>query len=417
MATKKVAKKRAKAPARRPSIPRKKKGETYVAYHDRLSALAEEAMAKGHNRKSEALQAAAGRVAAKHKSVIKPRRSKPKKGPRGGTVQRKGPGTYPWKTCMEQQTKRYGSKKIAEKVCGSIRGKSRKKYPAYWSTRGSAKPAKNPGCGCGSSVELPAPRKGLEGPFVYPTGRVLFYDPKEGAYYDHTTDLYLDTDEVLAVMGMSKNPVKKVDSLTSNGYKVEIYSLDGDGHRVIWGKKGDIHQVVEAPWITKAIARDMVKRVAKYAKKGYKDPFSQAFEDYQGRSIDDPIPNPSSMPSNLESWKEGRLPGIDFVPYRYWRGSKGEYHIFRNIFARGRRYGVQIDTGKGLKMLAEDVTGKQALNIVRAYEKGDDIPGRIRLRLGAMNPKASKPKAKKKAAKKKTAKKVSVGRLVANALK
>jgi hypothetical protein len=32
------------------------------------------------------------------------------------------------------------------------------------------------------------PRKGLEGPFHYPNGAVLYYDPKEGSYYDPTTD-------------------------------------------------------------------------------------------------------------------------------------------------------------------------------------------------------------------------------------
>lgn len=35
------------------------------------------------------------------------------------------------------------------------------------------------------------PRKGLEGPFFYPNGRVTYYDPAEGAYWDPTTDFYL----------------------------------------------------------------------------------------------------------------------------------------------------------------------------------------------------------------------------------
>ena len=39
------------------------------------------------------------------------------------------------------------------------------------------------------------PRKGLEGPFHYPNGQVLYYDPKEGAYYDPTTDFYLSYEE------------------------------------------------------------------------------------------------------------------------------------------------------------------------------------------------------------------------------
>jgi hypothetical protein len=40
------------------------------------------------------------------------------------------------------------------------------------------------------------PRKGLEGPFHYPNGRVLYYDTKEGKYYDPLTDFYVEYDEV-----------------------------------------------------------------------------------------------------------------------------------------------------------------------------------------------------------------------------
>lgn len=35
------------------------------------------------------------------------------------------------------------------------------------------------------------PRKGLEGPFNF-SGRVLYYDVKEGMYYDPTTDFYVE---------------------------------------------------------------------------------------------------------------------------------------------------------------------------------------------------------------------------------
>ena len=40
------------------------------------------------------------------------------------------------------------------------------------------------------------PRKGLEGPFFYVNGRVLYYDPKEGQYYDPLTDYYVDQEEM-----------------------------------------------------------------------------------------------------------------------------------------------------------------------------------------------------------------------------
>ena len=39
------------------------------------------------------------------------------------------------------------------------------------------------------------PRRGLEGPFNF-TGRVLYYDPREGQYYDPKTDFYLEQAEM-----------------------------------------------------------------------------------------------------------------------------------------------------------------------------------------------------------------------------
>jgi hypothetical protein len=41
-------------------------------------------------------------------------------------------------------------------------------------------------------------RDGLEGPFNF-TGRVLYYDPQVGQYYDPTTDFYVGQDEMDAV--------------------------------------------------------------------------------------------------------------------------------------------------------------------------------------------------------------------------
>ncbi len=39
-------------------------------------------------------------------------------------------------------------------------------------------------------------RKGLEGPYAYPNGRVLYYDPREGAYWDPQTDFFVPYDEM-----------------------------------------------------------------------------------------------------------------------------------------------------------------------------------------------------------------------------
>ena len=39
------------------------------------------------------------------------------------------------------------------------------------------------------------PRKGLEGPFNF-SGRVLYYDNKEGQYYCPSSDFYVEQDEM-----------------------------------------------------------------------------------------------------------------------------------------------------------------------------------------------------------------------------
>ena len=42
------------------------------------------------------------------------------------------------------------------------------------------------------------PRQGLEGPFNF-SGRVLYYDAVEVAYYDPTTDFYVDQEEMTLI--------------------------------------------------------------------------------------------------------------------------------------------------------------------------------------------------------------------------
>jgi hypothetical protein len=39
------------------------------------------------------------------------------------------------------------------------------------------------------------PRKGLEGPFNF-SGRVLYYDNKEGKYYNPSSDFYVEQEEM-----------------------------------------------------------------------------------------------------------------------------------------------------------------------------------------------------------------------------
>jgi hypothetical protein len=42
-------------------------------------------------------------------------------------------------------------------------------------------------------------RDGLEGPFSTLSGKVVYYDPKEGSYYDPDTDMYISYDDFQAL--------------------------------------------------------------------------------------------------------------------------------------------------------------------------------------------------------------------------
>ena len=43
--------------------------------------------------------------------------------------------------------------------------------------------------------------KGLEGPFHYANGMTLYYDPKEGKYWNPKADMFLEYDDYIFVRG------------------------------------------------------------------------------------------------------------------------------------------------------------------------------------------------------------------------
>ena len=52
-------------------------------------------------------------------------------------------------------------------------------------------------------------RAGLEGPFNF-SGRVLYYDNKEGAYYDPRTDFYVEQNEMAQIHAQLMTVLSKV---------------------------------------------------------------------------------------------------------------------------------------------------------------------------------------------------------------
>lgn len=52
------------------------------------------------------------------------------------------------------------------------------------------------------------PREGLEGPFHYPNGAVLYYDPREGKYYDPRMDWFIPHEEVAELQNLIFDVIK-----------------------------------------------------------------------------------------------------------------------------------------------------------------------------------------------------------------
>lgn len=58
---------------------------------------------------------------------------------------------------------------------------------------------------------------GLEGPFTLRNGKVVYYDPKEGKYYDRDTDMYIDHEDYFA---MDKDPdIREADQVKAKERK------------------------------------------------------------------------------------------------------------------------------------------------------------------------------------------------------
>jgi len=50
--------------------------------------------------------------------------------------------------------------------------------------------------------------RGLKGPYVYPNGRAIYFDPKINEYYDPRTDFYLDREELESLKNSMLDLVK-----------------------------------------------------------------------------------------------------------------------------------------------------------------------------------------------------------------
>ena len=74
-----------------------------------------------------------------------------------------------------------------------------------------------------SDIELPSPIPGMEGPFRYRSGKILYWDPKEGEYYDRGRDMYVEVEDAEVAMSgrRAKSHSRRVGKCISGKVKGE----------------------------------------------------------------------------------------------------------------------------------------------------------------------------------------------------
>jgi len=70
---------------------------------------------------------------------------------------------------------------------------------------------------------LPPPIPGMEGPFRYRSGKILYWDPKEGKYYDRGRDMYVEVEDVEVAMSgrQAKSHSRRVSKCISGKVRGE----------------------------------------------------------------------------------------------------------------------------------------------------------------------------------------------------
>ena len=115
------------------------------------------------------------------------------------------------------------------------------------------------------------PRRGLEGPFLYRSGRVLYYDPREGGgtYYDPTNDMYLSHDEAhritksaqsIRLASVSPSRVTNRQIIKTAGEVRFIKDKSGDANQWAWDDGGASERSIPSEFqfnskLTKDLAR------------------------------------------------------------------------------------------------------------------------------------------------------------------
>lgn len=127
--------------------------------------------------------------------------------------------------------------------------------------------------------------RGLEGPFRFKSGRILYYDPKAGAYYDKGKDMYLDRNELPESLDEDKRSDSEfsmqfpsaTDALSALKMAVDAGLVEGEVEYDDEGSSRGVFSLRFAPHV-KITKSDVMLRFARAMREYLTDPLQH--EDY-----------------------------------------------------------------------------------------------------------------------------------------
>ena len=88
------------------------------------------------------------------------------------------------------------------------------------------------------------PLPGLEGPFQFRSGAVLYYDPKEGEFYDRGKDMYIDREEIASLtMEALPAPANKTIKISLNTIRDMVRSHMQEGAASMFEKGDQVNDI------------------------------------------------------------------------------------------------------------------------------------------------------------------------------
>lgn len=242
--------------------------------------------------------------------------------------------------------------------------------------------------------EYPAIR-GMEGPFRFRKSGVLYYDPREGAYYDSKKDMYLDRDQMVEALSEGVLEKASYENDFRAGYEVgvkafkkskSISSSDGEkAYKRVSKKHGSYWLDGYSAAIDVARGASKTKGAKLAGKLGISEDYNPYYGEHPGDGgAENPWTHDSSgdlpvTPPGIES--EGRLGVQEVMVHVPGAGGDARYAetIWQDIGSYGftramNRHGLPVSTRASLRaaLASRKLIGPEGFSTGAARGTGTD---------------------------------------------